>query len=47
VSAQMLCQGGLGQFCSIHQKGVLYYIYEAKVWGAWRSQTSQGTLMSL
>lgn len=43
MSAQMLCQGGLGQFCSIHQKGVLYYIYKAKALGAWRSQTSQGT----
>lgn len=26
----MLCQGGLGQFCSVHQTGVLYYMYEAK-----------------
>lgn len=43
----MQCQGGLGQFCSIHQKGALYYIYEAKASGAWRSQASQGTLMSL
>lgn len=33
MSARMLCQGGLGQFCSIHQKGVLYYIYKAKAWG--------------
>lgn len=44
VRAQMRCQGGLGQFCSIHQKGALDYIYEAKASGAWRSQASQGTL---
>lgn len=47
VRAQMLCQGGLGQFCNTHQKGALFYIYEAKASGAWRSQASQGTLMSL
>lgn len=33
MSAQVLCQGGLGQFCSIHQKGALYYSYEAKAGG--------------